>query len=101
MFDVMVPASFQYRHRPEHIAVDVGERVLDTVADPGLGAEMNYAFELLGGKQIRDRVAIREVELHKFKLRPLFKNIQARVFERDVVVLAEIVEADDFVTALQ
>ena len=54
------PASFQYRHRAEHIAVDVGERILDTVTDPGLGAEMNHAFELFGGKQIRDRVAIRE-----------------------------------------
>ncbi len=55
--------------RAVHVAVDVGERILDAVAHAGLGAEVHDSLEFLRGEETRHRLAVGEIELDEAKPR--------------------------------
>ena len=52
-------------------------------------------------EQVRDCLLIGEVSLYELKARALLETRQSVLFEPHVVVIVEIVEPDDFFTALQ
>ncbi len=62
---------------------------------------MDDSFEFLGCKQFRYRVAVSEIQVDEPKRWLLRQNIEARVLQRDVIVLVQIVQTDDFIAAFQ
>ena len=51
MRDAVVPASLEDVRGADHVAVDVGEWILDRIAHAGLGAEVDHALELLAARR--------------------------------------------------
>ncbi len=101
MLDAVVPATFEHGHRALEVAVDVGERCLDAVAHAGLRGEVDHSRELLRGEQLRHTLAVGKIELDELEVRVALEDLEPSMLQRDVVVLVEIVEADDLVAALE
>jgi hypothetical protein len=101
MLDAVVAAPLEHGHRAGDVAVDVGERGLNAVAHAGLRAEVDDSLELLAGEQLRHSVSVGEVELDELEPSVALEHLEPRVLQREVVVLVEVVEADDLVAALE
>ena len=101
MLDAVVAAALEHVGGADHVALDVGERVLDRVAHARLRGEVDHALELLAGEQLGHARAVREVELDEAEPRQLLQQLEPRELEAHVVVVVEVVEPDDLVAALE
>ena len=99
MPDAVVPASLQNVRGADHVAVDVGVWVLDRIPHAGLRAEVDHPLELLLRKELRHPGAVGEIELHEAERWLLLEQREASLLEPDVVVVVQVVEADDGVAA--
>jgi hypothetical protein len=75
--------------------------VVERVADAGLRGEMNDAVGPLLGEGRLDDSPVSEIALDEGKPLLLRQPLEPGLFQRHVVIGAEIVEADDRVAALQ
>ena len=101
MLGAVVPAAFEDVGEADDVAVDVRERILQRVAHARLRCEVNHASELLPREQLLHARPVREIQLDEAEVRPLPQLREPRFLKRDVVVVVEVVEPDDFVAALQ
>ena len=87
----------------DEVRLHIGLRVLDAVADAGLRAEMDDAFESIGvGKPLK-RFGVREIDAFEAEAVAVLAReiVEPRLLERRIVIIVEIVDADDVVAALQ
>ena len=101
MFDVVMAAAFKYMQGADDVAVYVGMRVFDRVTHTRLRCEMYDLVEFLAREQGFHGGPILETDPLHTKLLEGFQQRGPRLFQRDVVVVVEIIQADDGVTALQ
>ncbi len=101
MGHVMMPAALQDVGGADHVAVHVGQRVLQAVAHTRLGGQVDNPVKALLGEQRRYRVPLDEVQLDEAKARQGLKPLDARLLECDVVVAAHVVQPDHFVASLE
>jgi hypothetical protein len=101
VLDAVVATALEEVHETDHIAVDVGMRILQRVAHTGLGRQIDDPLRPLGGEQGGDAVAVGDVEPGKPEARIGRQARQARFLQRHVVVVVEVVDPDHFVAARQ
>ena len=98
---IRVPARLQDVVEPDHIALDVRIRVLDAVPDPRLRREVHDDIEPVLRKESVDerlvgKVAFDEVVGVPFRGLGLLPDLaQAVLLERRIIVVVQVVEADD------
>ena len=68
MFHSVVPAAFEYVHKPRNVALNVRMRVLERITNPGLRSEVNNALKSACGKKRRRRFPISHVAIDKTKI---------------------------------
>jgi 16S rRNA U1498 N3-methylase RsmE len=76
-------------------------RVLDRVAHTGLRRQVNDPVEFLFGKQRVHRSTIGKIDAHHGEVLVVIENRGACLFEIHVVVVVEVVEADDRIATVQ
>ena len=99
----MVAAGLKDVEEADEVALEVGARVLDGVADTGLGREVHHYIEAVLGEQALDKGGVAEVAAHEGEAAlcvGLGQHAQARVLDAGVVVAVEVVETDDNVIGL-
>ena len=99
----MVAAGLEHIEESDEVALEVGARVLDGVADARLGGEVHHDIEAVLRKQALDEGGVAEVGAHEREAAVgigLGQHAQARVLDAGVVVAVEVVEADDRVIGL-
>src|SRR5207237_9012043 len=89
VLNVGVPTALEDRREPSEVAVDVRERILEGVPNASLSGEMDDSIEPLALEERRDGVSIREIRAGKPKAGARRQLRQARLFERDVVILVQ------------
>ena len=94
-----VPAGFEDVQEPDEVALDVGAGIRNRIAHAGLRGEVDHAVERLAGKQLAHGGFVFEAALDEGEARFLAQQRQARFLERRVVVVVDVVEADDGVAA--
>ena len=99
MLDAVVAAAFEDVQEADDVAVDVDVRILDRIAHAGLRREVDDAAEFLGRKQRLHAAAIGQVELYEAEIPLPLQYLEARGLEARIVVVVEIVEADDLIAA--
>ena len=96
-----MPAGLQDVVEPNHVALDIGIRVLDTVADTRLGCQVHDDIEVVFLEEAVDEGLVGEIALDELvsMLRcfcGLFQDLaQAVLLERRIVVVVQVVKADD------
>ena len=98
---IRVPAGFQNVVEPDHVALDVGIRILDAITDTGLSGKVHDDIEEVFLEEVVDEGLVSEVALDELvgMLRGgrglLLDLAQTVLLERRIVVVIEVVEADD------
>ena len=98
---LVVAAAFEHVDEADQIAVDIGVRIQDGVADAGLGGQVDHLVEFLGGEQRFHAGAISDIQFDEAELRVCSQPLQAGFLELDVVIVVQVVEADHLVAARQ
>ena len=90
---IRVPAGLQDVVETDHVALDVGVRVLDAIADTGLSREVHNDIEVVFPEEFIDERLVGEVALDELVGVPfgcvgfLLDDIQAILLERRIVVV--------------
>lgn len=99
----MVAAGLKDVEKADKVALEIGARVLDGVADTGLGREVHHDVETVLRKQALDKGGVAEVAAHEGEAAVgvgLGQHAEARVLDAGIVVAVEVVEAEDGVIGL-
>lgn len=99
----MVTAGLEHVEEADEVALEVGARVLDGVADTGLGGEVHHDVEAVLREQALDEGGVAQVTAHEGESAVcvgLGKHAQAGVLDAGVVVAVEVVETDDHIVGL-
>jgi len=101
VFDLVLPAAFEDVQGADNVTFDVGVRVFQRVTHARLGAEVRDLVEGVLGEQGFHRRAVGKVDASHFEAGVIVEDRGAGLFQRHVVVVVEVVEADDGVTAFE
>ena len=100
MPDRVVAAGLEDVEEANEVALEVGARVFDGVADARLGGKVHHDVEAVLREQALDEGGVAQVAAHEGEAAVcvgLGQHVQARVLDTGVVVAVEVVEADDHV----
>src|SRR5580704_13855773 len=101
MRDRVFTATLEHIEHADDVALDIAVRVLQRIPHARLGAQMHDALKPLLGEQGSDRLAIGQICMHETKTLLRLQPGETRVFERYVVILVQIIEADYLVAAIK
>ena len=93
----MVPAGFQDVQEAHEVALEVGIRIGDGIPHPRLCGEIDHRIEALRVKERVQRFLVRDVHLQEALALPCAELGDAALLETDVIVVVEVVDADDLV----
>ena len=97
----MMTASLQDVVEPDHIALDVGIRVLDAIANTGLSGKVHDDIEVVFLEEVIDEGLVGEIAFDELVGVPrgcgglLLDDAQTVLLERRIVVVVQVVKADD------
>ncbi len=101
MLDAVMAAALQHVEEARDIGVDISVGVAERVADARLRREMDHAGHALFGESGLDRRPVAQIGADEAKSLVLLEAGEPGLLEGDVVIGAEIVEADDLVAAVE
>jgi len=99
--DAEPPARLQHVQKPRHIGIDVGLRIFQTVTNAGLGGQVENRLEPVLGEQLREPAFVLQRAPHEPEPVPTGQAFDPRPLERSVVIIVQIVDADDGMSFLQ
>ena len=101
MLDAVAAAAFEDMAEADEVGIEIGLRILDREAHAGLGAEMDDALETALGEEPGHAVAVGEVELFEAEAVMAVEAGEPGLLQSGIVVIVEIVDADDLVAAFE
>ena len=90
----MLPAALEHVEEADEVGIDVGVRVLERVAHAGLRREMDHPLRPVSANSSR-RPRVGEVDLREAEAGAAPSRGEPRLLQREVVVVVEVVDADD------
>lgn len=103
VLDRVVAAGLEHVEEADEVALEVGARVLDGVADARLGSEVHHYIEAVLGEQALDEGGVAQVAAHEGEAAvrvSLGQHAQAGVLDAGVVIAVQVVEANDGIIGL-
>ena len=101
MLDAAMPAGLEDVGEADDVAVDVGVRIFQRVAHPGLGGQVDHALRPELGEGLFDRAAVLQIGADQAEARPCQQRREARLFQARIVVGIDVVIAEHLVAALE
>src|SRR5689334_10242450 len=100
-----LPLAGQLEHvaMPDQVRPNVSIGVLDTIAHARLGPQVDDVVESVGVSEPLQRLGIREVDAREPEAIAVLalKATEARLLQRGIVIVVEIVDADDLVATFE
>jgi hypothetical protein len=96
-----MPTALEHVHEADEVAVHVGMGVLQRIAHASLRREVDDAVEAFGREEGFHARPVGDVELDEAESVVRLQAGQPVLLEPDVVIVVEIVQADDLVAALE
>ena len=101
MFDPVVPAGLQDIAETDQIGIDVGMGVFERIAHTGLGGEIDDPLRPVGAERPVNGFPIFQRNADFGEAGVIIEPRQAGFFQGDIVIVVDVVDADDFVPARQ
>ncbi len=97
-----VPACFEDFELGDEIGADIGARMIDRIAHAGLRREMDDAVDLgMRPREAEQRLGIGEIEALEAEAALARQGREPRLFQRDRIIVVDVIDADDVFAALQ
>ena len=93
---VRMAAGFQNVIEADHVALDVGIRVGDGVANASLGTQIDYNIRMVLFKNAVDTYLVRKVALDKGIVFKFLKLRKASFLDADIIVIVHVIQTDDY-----
>ena len=101
MFNGVVTATFEHVCECHEIAVNVGVGIRQRMAHSRLSREVDDSLGSNASEQFGRALPVRQVQLSEMESRPLKKLRQSILLQDWIVVVVQVVHAEDFVTFVQ
>src|SRR6267143_4105289 len=101
MPDLRVAAALEHVQEADEVGINVGRGVFNRVTHPCLRGQMHDCTEFAGGEKLAHRPALDDVELVTEEPGTRKQALEARLLEPDVVVVVQVVDAHNLVTAIE
>ena len=101
VLDAVVAAAFEQVGEADDVGLHVGVRILQRVAHAGLRGEVDDGVEVAFFEQVFGHHAVGDVVFEEAEVGVGLQLFQSRELERRIIVVVEVVDADDFVAALE
>ena len=101
MLNGMMAATFEDVGESDEIAVNVRMRICQRIADAGLSREMDDTLRSNVLEQFSRALPIRQIKLPEMESWPIQKLRQPILLQRWIVVVVQVVHAEDFVPFFQ
>ena len=95
MLHRIMTAGLQNVVEANHVALDVGIRVCDGVANTSLSTQINHNIRMVLLKNAVDKCLIRKVTLDKGVVLELLKLRQTSLLDADVIIIVHVVQTND------
>ena len=88
---------------PDQVGADISGGIFNAIANPGLGAEMDDVVELRLTERSIQRFSIGEIRLDEAEAiaEAALELREPRLLEPGIVIIVEVVDADDVAAALE
>lgn len=98
-----MPRQFEQVDVADQVGLDIGVRVFDRIAHPGLGPQVDDAVDPLSLQRAVQRGEIGEIDLVKGKPPAMRRDqpVQPVLLQADLVIIVEIVDPHHFIAAFQ
>ena len=97
----MVATAFEDVQEASDVAAHIHVRVCRCIAHTRLGGEVDHALRFVRRKRCLDRSTVGEIRRDMSIVRVILESRQARFFQVHIVVIAEVVKADDLIPAIE
>src|SRR6266480_5056104 len=99
MLNAGVPAAFENVQKTDDVAIDVRVGILERIAHAGLSRQMNDAIGWFALEDIFHSSPVGNVDLDEAETIVLGQPRQSRLLQGNVVVVVEVVQPQNIVTA--
>src|SRR5215831_10073172 len=89
-----MPTALEDVEKTGKIGIEISVRILERIANTGLGGQMHHRPELALGKNAFDRASLGEIDLMESKLAKFAQNSQACLLQGRIVIIVDAVHAD-------
>ena len=100
VFHAVVAAAFQYIHETHQVGIHVGMRVLYGITYPRLGRQVYHTLWLVLLKKFFNARPVCHIQFVELKQLVVFQQGQPVFFQLYVVIIIEVIQAQDHVTPL-
>ena len=101
MFNGVMTATFQDIRERHQIAVNVGVGVRQRIAHTSLGREVDDSLRPDAPEQFGRALPVRQVQLPELESWPTQKLLQPILLQGGIVVVVQVVHAEDFLAFVQ
>lgn len=101
MRHIIMATPFKDIYKPLQIGIDISVRIFQRVSHPGLRGQMNDTIRLFISENTSHRVPVFDRNTVKAKRLMVSDAGKPRLFQRDIIIVVEIINPDDFITARQ
>ena len=101
MFDVAVPAPFKNVQETHEVGVHIRMGVFERIANTCPGRQVHDGVKLLSRKKVLHGRTIGQVDVDMGECRVRGQLVQAGLFKLGVVVIVEVVQANDMDAVIQ
>lgn len=95
MLYLVMAAGFKNIEEADDVGIDIRTRMVNAVPHTSLCRQVDDNVRLILLKECRDRRLIRQVTFDERELRILTQNLQAALLQPDIVIVIDIVKADN------
>lgn len=92
---LVMAAGFKNIEEADDVGIDIRARMVNAVPHTSLCRQVDDNIRLILLKECRDRRLIRQVTLDKGELRILAQDLQPALLQPDIVIVIDIVKADN------
>lgn len=97
----MADHAFEQVESRDGVGAHVDVRVLDACPDSGAGGEVDDRIEAVVGEDPVEGLTVLDIDLVKSETVVAEQRLKPVTLQSDVIVVIQIVEADDFVTCIE
>ena len=97
----MLATTLKNSQCPQHIAVRIDKRVLDTIPNTRLGTHVHHAPKPFAIKEPSDSFRVRQIKFYKTERWMPLKDRKSGLFQCYVIVLIEVIQPNNLIATSQ